>query len=232
MKKGLIYCRNRFLREEKHAAKLLWILFITFFLFRQSSAVAQTTSQQKRLDSLLIRNQNYNRFDSTKVKILTEVYRQYIRMKDADHVDDYVDRTIQLSQQLKLNAFSAIAYYRRGLFYHGRTNYIKAEADYKSAIVEYNLVKNLDMIAGTYLNLGAMYASIPDYAKSLEVNQKAIAIYEKLGNDLDMASCYTNISSIYQDLGKASQSLIYLQWRLRFLQKMKATREALQLFIT
>ncbi|RZK18542.1 MAG: tetratricopeptide repeat protein [Pedobacter sp.] len=190
-------------------------MLIRFFLFGQSSAVAQTTAQQKRLDSLLIRNQNYNRFDSTKVKILTEVYRQYIRMKDADHVDDYVDRTIQLSQQLKLNAFSAIAYYRRGLFYHGRTNYIKAEADYKSAIIEYNLVKNLDMIAGTYLNLGAMYASIPDYAKSLEVNQKAIAIYEKLGNDLDMASCYTNISSIYQDLGKASQSLIYLQMALK-----------------
>lgn len=214
LSKGLTYCFEHFFSCKKDISRQFYVFFLLCFLL-QTFSFAQTADQQKRLDSLLLRNQSYNRIDSTKVKILTEVYRQYMRMKDADHVEDYVDRTIQLAQQLKLNAFSAMAYYRRGLFYHGRTDYLKAETNYKNAIGEFTLTKNLDMIAGTYLNMGAMYANIPDYAKSLEVNQKAIAIYEKLGNDLDMASCYTNISSIYQDLGKASQSLVYLQMALK-----------------
>lgn len=197
---------------------LFRILVIISLLFPLLSS-AQTAEQQKRLDSLLSINQNYNQFDSVKVKLLIEVYRQYMRMKDVDRVEDYTDRAIQLAQQLKLRNFAAITYYRRGLFYHGRTNYVKAEANYVSAINEYNQLKDLDMVAGTYLNLGAMYANIPDYAKSLEVNQKAIAIYEKLGNEPDLASCYTNISSIYQNLGKASQSLVYLQMALKVFMK-------------
>lgn len=219
MSRGPTYCFKRKIHEGNHVSRWFYTFFLTFSFLAHTITFAQTANQQKRLDSLLARNQSYNRFDSTKVKILTEVYRQYMRMKDTDHAEDYVDRTIQLSQQLKLNAFSAMAYYRIGLFYHGRTDYIKAETNYKNAIGEFNLTKNLDMIAGTYLNLGAMYANIPDYAKSLEVNQKAIAIYEKLGNNLDLASCYTNISSIYQDLGKASQSLVYLQMALKVFEK-------------
>jgi len=179
------------------------------------SSFAQSVNQQQRLDSLLLQNQKYNQVDSTKVKILTEIYRQYMRMKDVERAEDYVDQTIQLAQKLKLKKFSALAYYRRGLFYHGRTDYLKAEQNYLNAVAEYNQIRNLDMVAGTYLNLGALYSIIPDYAKSLEVNQKAIAIYEKMGNEQDMASCYTNISSIYQDLGKISQSLIYLKMALK-----------------
>ncbi|RDC55753.1 hypothetical protein DU508_15910 [Pedobacter chinensis] len=164
---------------------------------------------------MLLQNQTYNQPDSIKVKILTEIYRQYMRMKDVERTEDYVDRTIQLAQKLKLKKFSALAYYRRGLFYHGRTDYVRAEENYLKAVAEYNQIRNLDMVAGTYLNLGALYSIIPDYAKALEVNQKAIAIYEKMGNEQDMASCYTNISSIYQDLGKISQSLIYLKMALK-----------------
>lgn len=219
LSRGLTYYYESFSRKEFAFKHWSYLSLVLSFLLGPIVGFAQTAEQQRHLDSLLVRNQSYNRIDSTKVKILTDVYRQYMRIKDADRMEDYVNRTIQLAQQLKLNTFSAMAYYRRGLFYHGRSDYIKAEANYEHAISEFDLVKNLDMIAGTYLNMGAMYANIPDYAKSLEVNQKAIAIYDKLGNDLDMASCYTNISSIYQDLGKASQSLVYLQMALKVFAK-------------
>lgn len=218
MRKLTTYSSGRRFCTPTGSKFLLFTLSICTLLF-PLFLIGQTADQYKRLDSLLAKNQNYNQFDSTKVKILTEVYRQYMRMKDVDRMEDYADRTIQLAQQLKLRKFVAITYYRRGLFYHGRANYGKAESNYLSAIGEYNQLKNLDMIAGTYLNLGAMYAGIPDYAKSLEVNQKAIAIYEKMGNESDMASCYTNIASIYQNLGKASQSLIYLQMALKVFTK-------------
>ncbi|WP_293307592.1 tetratricopeptide repeat-containing sensor histidine kinase [Pedobacter sp. UBA5917] len=189
------------------------------FLFFGITVSAQINAPQKKLDSLLTVNQKNQKTDSTKIKILTEVYRQYMRMKNVDKAEEYLDKTIQLSHEKNLKKFSAMAYYRRALMYHGRSNYQKAEENYLIAVTEFSSIGNLDMEAGTYLNLGALYGNIPDYIKSLEVNQKAISIYEKMGNETDMASCYTNISSIYQRLGNQSQALVYLKMALKVFAK-------------
>jgi signal transduction histidine kinase len=194
---------------------MLFLLFLFFY----TAGFGQMNASQKKLDSLLSLNQKNLKTDSTKIKILTEVYRQYMRMKNVDKAEEYVDKTIQLSQEKNLKKFSAMAYYRRGLMYHGRSNYQKAEENYNHAAAEFSSVGNLDMVAGTYLNLGALYGSIPDYVKSLEVNQKAIAIYEKMGNETDIASCYTNISTIYQSLGNQSQALVYMNMALKVFAK-------------
>jgi len=187
----------------------------TLFLFLGLTGFAQTNASQKKLDSLLNLNENNLKTDSTKIKILTEIYRQYMRMKNVDRAEEFLNKSIQLSHEKNLKKFSAMAYYRRGLMYHGRSNYQKAEENYLTAASEFASIGNLDMTAGTYLNLGALYGSIPDYVKALEVNQKAISIYEKLGNETDMASCYTNISGIYQSLGNQSQALVYLKMALK-----------------
>jgi signal transduction histidine kinase len=194
-------------------------LVFLMFLFSYSVSFAQINAPQKKLDSLLSINQQNQRSDSTKIKILTEVYRQYMRMRNVDKAEEYLDKTIQLSHEKNLKKFSAMAYYRRALMYHGRSNYQKAEENYLVAVSEFSSIGNLDMEAGTYLNLGALYGSIPDYVKSLEVNQKAIAIYEKMGNETDMASCYTNISTIYQSLGNQSQALVYMNLALKVFAK-------------
>lgn len=189
------------------------------FLFFGITVFAQTGVPQKKLDSLLMVNQKNQKTDSTKIKILTEVYRQYMRMRNVEKAEEYLDKTIQLSHEKNLKKFSAMAYYRRALMYHGRSNYQKAEENYLIAAAEFSSIGNLDMQAGTYLNLGALYGSIPDYVKSLDVNQKAISIYEKMGNEVDMASCYTNISTIYQRLGDQSQALVYMKMALKVFSK-------------
>ncbi|WP_316826110.1 tetratricopeptide repeat-containing sensor histidine kinase [Pedobacter miscanthi] len=189
------------------------------FLLFYTAGFAQVNAPQKKLDSLLSLNQKNQKTDSTKIKILTEVYRQYMRMRNIDKAEDYLDKTIQLSHEKNLKKFSAMAYYRRALMYHGRSDYQKAEVNYLTAVAEFSSIGNLDMEAGTYLNLGALYGSIPDYVKSLDVNQKAISIYEKMGNEVDMASCYTNVSTIYQRLGNQSQALVYMNMALKVFAK-------------
>jgi len=188
---------------------------LLMILFSHGISFAQNSAPQKKLDSLLSLNQKNQKSDSTKIKILTEVYRQYMRIRNIDKAEEYLDKTIRLSHEKNLKKFSSMAYYQRALMYHRRSNYQKAEENYLMAASEFSSIGNLDMEAGTYLNLGALYGSIPDYVKSLEMNQKAIAIYEKLGNESDMASCYTNISTIYQSLGNQSQALVYMNMALK-----------------
>ncbi|WP_316802917.1 tetratricopeptide repeat protein [Pedobacter nototheniae] len=183
------------------------------FLFAVGNLLAQ--APQKRLDSLLLVNKNYLKQDSVKVLKLEGVYRQYLRLKNIEKAEQFADETIDLAQKLSLYNLAAMAYYRKALFYHGSSNYRKALENYEIALTKFSLANNQDMVAGTYLNMGAMYISIPDYAKSLEMNQKAIAIYLKMNNDADLASCYANISEIYKDIKQHSKALDYLQKALK-----------------
>ncbi|MCX2429468.1 tetratricopeptide repeat protein [Pedobacter sp. GR22-10] len=191
------------------------LLFLLIVLLFKLEGHAQKKSNIQKLDSLLVLNQSHSQLDSVKVKLLEQISKVYLGLKDAGKFEEYTNKTVALAQKLKLRNISGFALYRRGKFYHGKSIFIKSEEYYRQAIVEFELAKNLDMVGGTYLNLGALYATIPDYAKCLEVNQKAIAIYEQLGNESDLASCYTNISSVYQDLGNQSQSLVYLKMALK-----------------
>lgn len=192
----------------------IFLSFIFTFLLHQETH-AQKNNQSQKVDSLLALNQSYRQPDSVKVMLFEQIYKGYLKLKDADKFEEYVDKTVALAQKLKLRNISGFALYRRAKFYHGKTIFIKSEKYYHLAITEFELAKNLDMVAGTYLNLGALYTAIPDYAKCLEVNQKAIAIYEQMGNESDLASCYTNLSAVYQALGNHSQSLVYLNMALK-----------------
>ncbi|MFD2287829.1 tetratricopeptide repeat protein [Pedobacter petrophilus] len=192
-------------------------VFFTFllFLFFCIDSFAQNHTKFRKLDSLLILNQAHTQNDSAKVVILEKVYREYLKQRNIAKFEEYSNQVVTLAQKLKLRNFSAYVFSRRASYFHGKTAILQAEENYYLAIADFDIAKNSAMIAGMYLNLGALYSTLPDYAKCLEVNQKAIAIYEQLGDYPSIASCYTNLSSIYQDLGNQSQSLIYLQMALK-----------------
>ncbi len=175
------------------------------------NANAQNKTPQQRLDSLLTVYQNHPKEDSIKLVIMKQVYKAYMRLRNYEKIDQYIDRSIVLGNKINQKKYAADAYYNRALFYQGLINYEKAINNYNKAIPIYQDIDDLDMVAGSYLNMGALYFTIPDYAKALEVNQKAIAIYEKNGNEIDMASSFTNIASLYQELGDHANALKYLK---------------------
>ncbi|MET0571593.1 MAG: tetratricopeptide repeat-containing sensor histidine kinase [Pedobacter agri] len=187
--------------------------------FKVCLAQQRYAVSQAKLDSALRLDNQYLKRDSIKLKILETIYRQYIGLKKRDAADIYIDKVIELAHEKNLKKFSAYAFYRRALGFHGRSNYLKAEENYNKALADFAATGNLDMVGGINLNLGALYSNIPDYVKALEVNQKAIAIYEKLGNEEDMASCYSNVSTVYQNLGDQSQAVYYLNKALKVFQK-------------
>lgn len=99
-----------------------------------------------------------------------------------------------LANKVNQKKYAADAYYNRGLFYHGFTNYQKTEADYQKAIEDYILINKLEMVAVTYLNLGALYNSIPDYTKALEANLVLCKTFTGLmdaESELDKGSKFT-----------------------------------------
>ncbi|WP_421944140.1 tetratricopeptide repeat-containing sensor histidine kinase [Pedobacter sp.] len=181
---------------------------ILIFLVFSGTLHAQTTNPRK-LDSLFKVNQKYSKPDSNKMKTHYLIMREYMLLKNSPKIEEYYQKSLQLSQNLNLRSFSAVIYNRRALFNHGLANYLEAEKYYYKALNEYQHLKDEYMEAGIYLNLSALYSSIPDYAKSLEVNQKAIVLYQKTNNQDDLASCYINIASVYQALGQLKSAADY-----------------------
>ena len=195
--------------------------FLSFsLLFFVTNAIkARAQAPYRKLDSLLTVLANHTKEDSVKIKSLRDVYRQYMRMKNTGKADEYINYTINLSRKLNLKKFEAEAYYRRGLFYHGSSNYEKAEDSYLKSINVYAILNDLDWVASIYLNLGSLYIGIPDYVKALEANQKAILAFQKNDKEVDLASCYTNISSIYLELDQQYNALFYLKKALKIFEK-------------
>jgi len=190
--------------------------FLCFFLFLIAGrANAQVKTPQQKLDSIFAVDKAHPAADSMKLVIYKAIYRQYIRMRNKEKQDEYIDKSIALAKKLNLRSFEGDAYYRRALGFHGVANYRKAEENYLLAIEAYKMANDADAVAGTYLNMGALYQGIPDYAQALAVSQKAITIYQQNGNDSDLASVYTNIAGIYKDLGQNSNALNYLNKALK-----------------
>lgn len=173
-------------------------------------AIAQVKTPQQKADSLVMAYENHPKDDSAKLVILKQVYKQFMKLKNFDKSEVYVNRTVALGNKINQKKYVADAYYNLGLFYHGFASYIKAEANYYKAIEVYAAMNNLDMVGGTYMNLGALYNNIPDYAKALEANQKAIPIYLELKSDGDLAACYINVAEIYQSLNQQVEAYNYL----------------------
>jgi signal transduction histidine kinase len=176
---------------------------------------AQVKTPQQKADSLVNAYENHSKEDSARLVILKQVYKQFMKLKNFDKSEVYVNKTIALANKIDQKKYAADAYYNLGLFYHGFANYLKAEGNYYKAIEIYGAMNNLDMVGGTYLNLGALYNGIPDYAKALEANQKAIPIYLKLKSLEDLASCYVNVAEIYQSLNQQVEAYRYLQKALK-----------------
>ncbi len=168
-------------------------------------------AQNKKIDSLLIVNDNYKKEDSLKAVYLTNIFRQYARLNNYDKVEEYGAKAIAVAQKLSQTNSIIYIYKRLALCYHGASKYLPALSYYTKGL---EIAKNNNKqanIAEFYLDMGALYGSIPDYPKALEANNSAVTIYNALGDQEDLSSCYMNIGEIYNDIHQPEKAIEYMQ---------------------
>lgn len=176
---------------------------------------AQVKTPQQKLDSIFAEDRAHPKEDSVKLVNYKAIYKQYMRMKNEEKMDEYIAKSVALANKINLRVFEADAYMRRGMYYHGKSNYQKSAENYHKAITVYNAIQDLEMVAGVYQNLGALYEGIPDYAKALTYTLSAMSIYQKLNRNDDLGGIYTNIAGIYIDLKQPANALNYLNKALK-----------------
>ncbi|MCY7290727.1 MAG: hypothetical protein LH615_00945, partial [Ferruginibacter sp.] len=106
------------------------IFVLVFFLHCNFYAIAQ----QKKLDSLVALNNNYQKQDSQKVIYLTNIFRQYARLNNLPKMEEYANMAITLSKKIASTKSASYVYERLGLCYHGKAMYPQAINAYTGGI--------------------------------------------------------------------------------------------------
>lgn len=192
---------------------------LTFFcIYFVSSSIAQN----KKIDSLLSVSNNYSKSDSQKVVYLSNIFRQYCRQNDLQNMELYIGQALALAKKLPQTYSLSKVYEWVGLCYHGKAKYLQAIEAYKNGIDVGKKRNDKMVMAGFYLNLGALYGSIPDYNKSLEAQQIAVALYTDLGDTDDLASCYMNLGDTYNSINNPVLAVAYIKKALAIFKTQEA----------
>lgn len=186
--------------------------FSVLFLFSNLYIIAQ----QRKLDSLLLVNERYQKPDSQKVIYLTGIFRQYARINNIDKMEEYSNRAIAIAKTLPQTFSLTYVYERIGLCYHGKSKYLQAIQYYNEGIAVAKRRNDKYAMGGFYTNLSALYGSIPDYAKALETNEMAVQLYNDIGEKDYISNCYMNIGSVYIDLHQPVNAVNYINKAMAF----------------
>lgn len=186
-------------------------LFLLFFGLK-------STAQQLPLDSLLRMEIRYQKEDTVRAKLLTDIARRYYAVDPSKGII-FANRAIQLSEKLQDKKILAGAYSSMGANTLTLADYPAALANYLKSLELNQAIGNQLGIANNYNNIGLVYYSIYDYPKALEYYQRNLAINEKTGNKASMANTLGNIGAIYNVLKDYPKAIEYYERALQISEK-------------
>ncbi|PLX15454.1 MAG: hypothetical protein C0597_08870 [Marinilabiliales bacterium] len=164
-----------------------------------------TFYQNTKLDSLnkvLINAEE----DTSKVKILLEIYKVYQEGK-INEGKPFLDQALQISNDLGLEKFIADVKLTIGKYYNITGDFeesLKNLEDAKSIFEKLNHEENL---SNTYNNIGATYESMGRYDEAMDNLIKSLSISESLNDSNSIARTLLNIGLIHSRQEEFEKSL-------------------------
>lgn len=89
-------------------------------------------------------------------------------------------------------------------------DYDKALEYYKKALSLAKILKDNELIAGHYLNIGIVYFSKADFKKSLEFTLKSHSIYKKLNHEVGIILALQTLGVVYNKTNQSDKAEKYL----------------------
>jgi len=167
-------------------------------------------AQQRQLDSLVHLEKTYDREDSVRVKLLTDLARRYNAISPSTGFK-YAQKGVQLGEKLPDKKFLATALSVMGANRLIQADYPAALENYQKALQINERLGNLQGIGNNYNNIGLVYFSIFDYPRALEYYHKTLSINERTGNKTSMANSLGNIGNIHNELHDYPKAIEYYE---------------------
>ncbi|MBK6996560.1 MAG: tetratricopeptide repeat protein [Lewinellaceae bacterium] len=167
-------------------------------------------AQQRQLDSLVHLEKTYDREDSVRVKLLTDLARRYNAVSPSTGFK-YAQKGVQLGEKLPDKKFLATALSVMGANRLIQADYPAALENYQKALQINERLGNLQGIGNNYNNIGLVDFSIFDYPRALEYYHKTLSINERTGNKTSIANSLGNIGNIHNELHDYPKAIEYYE---------------------
>jgi tetratricopeptide (TPR) repeat protein len=128
-----------------------------------------------------------------------------------NHVKDYSDELLKLSDSANDEDSQAFAYFYLGEYFFKKDDFENAEINYEKSLNIYQEIENISQNAQVCHNLGLTNQYLNHYEKALSYYQNAVKLFESLGNKEKAARSYMDIGTLYYDIQKYSLSQHYYE---------------------
>jgi len=183
--------------------RIVTILFFSVFLIAFSVHPSLCLAQSLNTDSLKNILLSGNIPDTTKVRILNSLARDYVK-KDPDKALDYASEALEIVQELNQRTD---VYSNMGDIYLQQGKYDKA-LEYRLKVAKmYEEAGDKSSFAFALGEIGKTYRETGDFEKALEFHQKASNIYEEIGDTIGLGYSLDYIGGIYRERGNYEKAL-------------------------
>ncbi|MEQ9064783.1 MAG: tetratricopeptide repeat protein [Vicingaceae bacterium] len=171
--------------------------------------IAQNESEPNiKLDSLYRASNNLNLSDTTRLRVMGEVFDKLIKT-EADKAFEMANKQAALAEKTGSQLYLAQA-----ILNQGRLHAVKGERD--KAMELYNTSINISEeigdkkgMASSLNNIGNIYWYRGDYAKAMDYHTRSLKIKEEIGDKKLISSSLGNIGNIYSTQGDYAKAMDY-----------------------
>jgi len=186
---------------------------LLFFIWLTIQCCAGYTQDNKNIDSLINILQKQKE-DTNKVKILNELSKKILALKNIRDSKKYAEDAVQLAEKINFNkgieeAYKNLgnSYIRQGAVYYYQGNYPEASKYYLEALRRYEKVNAKKGIANVYRNIGLVYWVQGSYSEALKNHSTSLKLFEELADSVNIAAGYNDLGNVYENSGNIIEAL-------------------------
>lgn len=143
------------------------------------------------------------------IKSYFKIATTYIRIKDLDNAIHYIDKAVELSEELNLVQELAEILTTKGIILLRSNHLIEALHFMNRSLYLQSFIENKKGMVTAYRAIGDYYIKIKEYNKSLSNYKKALQLSIQIDFKRYIGTLFTNISHTYELMGKITMSLEY-----------------------
>ncbi len=152
-------------------------------------------SGQGQIDSL-VAALNDSKADSSKVKVLNQLFKVYEYSDDAK-AKEVLDQALDLAKRSGYKKGLGITYINMGYFAEDKSDYPEALKNYFSALKVREEIGDKMGVSDAYNNIGLINAYQGNYPEALRNHFLALKIREVIKDKIGIAASYNNIGMVY-----------------------------------
>jgi tetratricopeptide (TPR) repeat protein len=162
---------------------------------------------QNYIDSLIARLE-LDMADTARVNLLNNIAED-VFFVNYDQIQEYAEKALKLSEDLKYSKGIAEAYNNLGIYYRSKGLYNLAIDYFFNSLEIMEKINDRNGIGRCYNLIGIVYYYLENYPLSLEYYNKAIEINIEQNDKKWIAGNYNNLGMIYEKTGEYGLALEY-----------------------